>query len=34
VPQETVGKTVTINVNFDLGALPTLSKPLEFEVKR
>jgi hypothetical protein len=34
VPQEAVGKTVTINVNLDLGPLQTVSKPLEYEIKR
>jgi hypothetical protein len=34
VPSDLLGKKVTIKVEFNLTPLETVSKPLEFELKR
>jgi hypothetical protein len=34
VPQEFSGKTVVLNVKFDLGTIKVDSKPLEIELKK
>jgi len=34
VPKEHLGKKVTLSVQFDLGGLPTVSKPQQFEIAK